>query len=196
MLFPIPGTIVRALRHFGLSISQLSVPALQQWLSMLISSYELGMDLNPGDSEGWCQRRMGSLSRRAPSTYSVGSGTSPVDPSVDSCRSFCQARSSPQQAVLLEFLHRRTDLKRGGAPSISSHLSASGHSRQRIRSRKGKGVASENVLGNLPLPEWNPSFSPGQGVEPARFPFLSTFLPTSLPVLLLISCWTKSRGGK
>ncbi|KAF2616074.1 hypothetical protein F2Q70_00012555 [Brassica cretica] len=33
--------------------------------------------------------------------------------------------------------------------------------RQRIRSRKGKGVASESVLGNLPLPEWNPSFSPG-----------------------------------
>ncbi|KAF3502810.1 hypothetical protein F2Q69_00042318 [Brassica cretica] len=128
MLFPIPGTIVRALRHFGLSISQLSVPALQHWLSMLISSYELGMDRNPGDSEGWCQRRMGSLSRRATSTYSVGSGTSPVDPSVDSCRSFCQARSSPQQAVLLEFLHRRTDLKRGGAPSISSHLSASGRS--------------------------------------------------------------------
>ncbi|KAF2549156.1 hypothetical protein F2Q70_00021864 [Brassica cretica] len=35
--------------------------------------------------------------------------------------------------------------------------------RQRIRSRKGKGVASENVLGNLLLPEWNPSFSPGEG---------------------------------
>uniref|UniRef100_A0A0D3CH38 Uncharacterized protein n=1 Tax=Brassica oleracea var. oleracea TaxID=109376 RepID=A0A0D3CH38_BRAOL len=34
--------------------------------------------------------------------------------------------------------------------------------RQRIRSRKGKGVASENVLGNPPLPEWNPNFSPGE----------------------------------
>ncbi|KAF3563006.1 hypothetical protein DY000_02014846 [Brassica cretica] len=34
--------------------------------------------------------------------------------------------------------------------------------RQRIRSRKGKGVASENVLGKLPLPEWNPGFSPGE----------------------------------
>ncbi|KAH0879208.1 hypothetical protein HID58_066602 [Brassica napus] len=28
------------------------------------------------------------------------------DPSADSCRSFCQARSSPQKAVLLELLHR------------------------------------------------------------------------------------------
>ncbi|KAF3490464.1 hypothetical protein F2Q69_00054757 [Brassica cretica] len=52
MWFPIPGTIVCALHHFGLSISQLSVPALQHWLGVLISSYELGMDLNPGDF-GW-----------------------------------------------------------------------------------------------------------------------------------------------
>ncbi|KAL0835800.1 hypothetical protein Bca101_087689 [Brassica carinata] len=60
MWFPIPGTIVRALRHFGLSISQLSVPALQHWLGVLISSYELGMDLNPGDFEGfWFTRGTG-----------------------------------------------------------------------------------------------------------------------------------------
>uniref|UniRef100_A0A0D3DKL5 Uncharacterized protein n=1 Tax=Brassica oleracea var. oleracea TaxID=109376 RepID=A0A0D3DKL5_BRAOL len=51
--FPIPGTIDHALRHFGLSISQLSVPALQHWLGVLILSYELGMDLNPGDIEGF-----------------------------------------------------------------------------------------------------------------------------------------------
>ncbi|KAF3571435.1 hypothetical protein F2Q69_00059581 [Brassica cretica] len=58
--FPIPGTIVRALHHFGLSISQLSVPALQHWLGVLISSYELGMDLNPGDFEGfWFTRGTG-----------------------------------------------------------------------------------------------------------------------------------------
>lgn len=60
MWFPIPGTIVRALHHFGLSISQLSVPALQHWLGVLISSYELGMDLNPGDFEGfWFTRGTG-----------------------------------------------------------------------------------------------------------------------------------------
>ncbi|KAF3508267.1 hypothetical protein F2Q69_00007295 [Brassica cretica] len=60
MWFPIPGTIVRALRHFGLSISQLSVPALQNWLGVLILSYEPGMDLNPGDFEGfWFTRGTG-----------------------------------------------------------------------------------------------------------------------------------------
>ncbi|KAF2590307.1 hypothetical protein F2Q70_00039517 [Brassica cretica] len=60
MWFPIPGTIVRPLHHFGLSISQLSVPALQHWVGVLISSYELGMDLNPGDFEGfWFTRGTG-----------------------------------------------------------------------------------------------------------------------------------------
>uniref|UniRef100_A0A0D3AR69 Uncharacterized protein n=1 Tax=Brassica oleracea var. oleracea TaxID=109376 RepID=A0A0D3AR69_BRAOL len=60
MWFPIPGSIVRALHHFGLSISQLSVPALQHWLGVLISSYEVGMDLNPGDFEGfWFTRGTG-----------------------------------------------------------------------------------------------------------------------------------------
>ncbi|KAH0872037.1 hypothetical protein HID58_069399 [Brassica napus] len=42
--------------------------------------------------------------------------------------------------------------------------------RQRIRSRKGKGVASENVLGNLPLQEWNPGFSPGGRSGTSEFP--------------------------
>ncbi|KAF3570896.1 hypothetical protein F2Q69_00059431 [Brassica cretica] len=68
--------------------------------------------------------------------------------------------------------------------------------RQRIRSRKGKGFASENILGNLPLPEWNPGFSPGERSGTSEVPLPSDFLPTFLPVLLLISCWTKSRGGK
>ncbi|KAF3494702.1 hypothetical protein DY000_02053579 [Brassica cretica] len=41
--------------------------------------------------------------------------------------------------------------------------------RQRTRSRKGKGVASENVSGNPPLPEWNPSFSPGERSADLKF---------------------------
>ncbi|KAF2617823.1 hypothetical protein F2Q68_00039770 [Brassica cretica] len=66
MWFPIPGTIVRALRHFGLSISQLSVPALQHWLGVLILSYELGMDLNLGDLEGfWFREERGSMAHTA-----------------------------------------------------------------------------------------------------------------------------------
>uniref|UniRef100_A0A0D2ZYW7 Uncharacterized protein n=1 Tax=Brassica oleracea var. oleracea TaxID=109376 RepID=A0A0D2ZYW7_BRAOL len=48
--------------------------------------------------------------------------------------------------------------------------------RQRIRSRKGKGVASENVLGNLPpLPEWNPGFSPGERSGTIEVPLPSDF---------------------
>ncbi|KAF2618347.1 hypothetical protein F2Q68_00040219 [Brassica cretica] len=47
--------------------------------------------------------------------------------------------------------------------------------RQRIWSRKGKGVASESVLGNLPLPEWNPSFSPGERSGTSEVPLPSDF---------------------
>ncbi|KAG2328519.1 hypothetical protein Bca52824_011247 [Brassica carinata] len=40
---------------------KLSVPALESWLGVLISSYELGIDLSPGDFEGlWSTRPTGS----------------------------------------------------------------------------------------------------------------------------------------
>ncbi|KAF2608637.1 hypothetical protein F2Q68_00044320 [Brassica cretica] len=52
MWFPIPEAIVRALYRFELSISQLNVAALQNFLGVLILSYELGMDLSPDDYEG------------------------------------------------------------------------------------------------------------------------------------------------
>lgn len=59
MWFPIPSAIVRALHRFELSISQLNVSALENWLGVVISSYELGMDLSPGDFEGfWTNRPM------------------------------------------------------------------------------------------------------------------------------------------
>ncbi|KAF2610649.1 hypothetical protein F2Q70_00012174 [Brassica cretica] len=88
------------------------------------------------------------LSRRATSTYSVGSGTSPVP----------------------------LDVPYGVEPVIDV-LPAQ---RQRIRSWKGKGVASENVLGNLPLPEWNPGFSPGERSGTSEVPLPSDFF-TDLP---------------
>ncbi|KAF2590449.1 hypothetical protein F2Q70_00039230 [Brassica cretica] len=47
--------------------------------------------------------------------------------------------------------------------------------RQRTRSRKGKGVASENVLGNPPLPEWIPSFSLGERSGTSEDPLPSDF---------------------
>uniref|UniRef100_A0A0D3ASY2 Uncharacterized protein n=1 Tax=Brassica oleracea var. oleracea TaxID=109376 RepID=A0A0D3ASY2_BRAOL len=58
MWFLIPEAIVRTLDHFELSISQLNVAALQTFLSVLILSYELGMDLSPYDFEGlWSTRK-------------------------------------------------------------------------------------------------------------------------------------------
>ncbi|KAF3505799.1 hypothetical protein F2Q69_00003293 [Brassica cretica] len=208
MWFPIPGTIVRALRHFGLSISQLSVPALQHWLGVLILSYELGMDLNPGDFEGfWFTRGTGidGSYRMAPNKVCRGELPPPIpsgvelhlceqDPSADSYRSFCQVRSSPQQAVLLEFLHCRTDSKSGGAHrsravsqpldvpyGVEPVIDVLPAQRQRIRSRKGKGVSSENVLGNLPLPEWNPGFSPGERSGTSEVPLPIDFFAALLP---------------
>ncbi|KAF3508261.1 hypothetical protein F2Q69_00007293 [Brassica cretica] len=206
MWFPIPGTIVRALRHFGLWISQLSIPALQHWLGVLILCYELGMDLNPGDFEGfWFTRgtgidgsyHMAPKKGELPTPIPPGVELHPCeqDPSADSYRSFCQARSSPPQAVLLQFLYRRTDSKRGerirsavelhrsravsqpldvpyGVEPVIDVLPAQ---RQRIRSRKGKGVASENVLGNLPLPKWNLGFSPGERSGTSEVPLPSEF---------------------
>ena len=47
--------------------------------------------------------------------------------------------------------------------------------RQRIRSQKGKGVASENALGNLPLPKWNLGFSPGERSGTSEVPLPSDF---------------------
>uniref|UniRef100_A0A0D3E9M7 Uncharacterized protein n=1 Tax=Brassica oleracea var. oleracea TaxID=109376 RepID=A0A0D3E9M7_BRAOL len=52
MWFPIPEAIIRALNRFELSISQLNVAALQNFLGVLILSYELGTDLSPDDFEG------------------------------------------------------------------------------------------------------------------------------------------------
>ncbi|KAF3501287.1 hypothetical protein F2Q69_00042600 [Brassica cretica] len=61
MWFPIPEAIVHALDHFELSISQINVAALQNFLGVLILSYELGMDLSPNDFEGLWSTRMTSI---------------------------------------------------------------------------------------------------------------------------------------
>ncbi|KAF2606124.1 hypothetical protein F2Q68_00044322 [Brassica cretica] len=57
VVFRVPA-IVRALDQFELSISQLNVAAFQNFLGVLILSYELGMDLSPDDFEGlWLTRK-------------------------------------------------------------------------------------------------------------------------------------------
>uniref|UniRef100_A0A0D2ZYF7 Uncharacterized protein n=1 Tax=Brassica oleracea var. oleracea TaxID=109376 RepID=A0A0D2ZYF7_BRAOL len=58
MWFTISEAIVRALDRFELSISQLNIAALQNFLGVLILSYELGLDLSPEDFEGlWSTRK-------------------------------------------------------------------------------------------------------------------------------------------
>ncbi|KAL0722823.1 hypothetical protein Bca4012_037422 [Brassica carinata] len=48
-------------KYFGTLRDQLSVPALESWLGVLIASYELGIDLSPDDFEGiWSTRPTGS----------------------------------------------------------------------------------------------------------------------------------------
>ncbi|KAG2255758.1 hypothetical protein Bca4012_092759 [Brassica carinata] len=47
--------------------------------------------------------------------------------------------------------------------------------RSRAISQPLDGVASENVLGNLPLPEWNPGFSPGERSGTSEVPLPSDF---------------------
>ncbi|KAF3499810.1 hypothetical protein F2Q69_00040959 [Brassica cretica] len=72
MWFPIHEAIVRALDRFELSISQLNVAALQNFLGMLILSYELRMDLSPDDFEGlWSTRKtsIDYLCRMAPKRH-------------------------------------------------------------------------------------------------------------------------------
>uniref|UniRef100_A0A0D3BVI5 Uncharacterized protein n=1 Tax=Brassica oleracea var. oleracea TaxID=109376 RepID=A0A0D3BVI5_BRAOL len=229
MWFPIPGTIIRALRHFGLSISKLSVPALQHWLGVLILSYELGMDLNPGDFEGfWFMRGTGidGSYRIAPKKGMAiiqGHTSHPkawfkrfffvrIDgESVEESylHLFCREwnftrvnrilpptptdlfakqdllRSRPffWNSFTVERIRSAVELHRSRAVSqpldvpygVELVIDVLPAQRQRIRSRKGKGVASENVLGNLPLAEWNPGFSPGERSGTSEVPLPSDF---------------------
>ncbi|KAF2565242.1 hypothetical protein F2Q68_00025680 [Brassica cretica] len=222
MWFPIPGTIVRALHHFGLSISQLSVPALQHWLGVLISSYELGMDLNPGDFEGfWSTRGTGidGPYRMAPKKGMaiIQGHTShpkawferfffvridgesveesylplfrrewilpPTRANLFAKRDLLRSRPFFLNSFTVERIRSAVELQRSRAVSqpldvpydVEPAIDVLPAQRQRIRSRKGKGVASENVLGNLPLPEWNPSFSPGERSGTSEVPLPSDF---------------------
>ncbi|KAF2601455.1 hypothetical protein F2Q70_00026930 [Brassica cretica] len=160
MWFPIPGTIVRALHHFGLSISQLSVPALQHWLGVLISSYELGMDLNPGDFEGfWSTRGTGinGSYRMAPKKgMAIIQGHTSHPKTWFERFFFVRIDGESVEESYLHLFRREWNFTHEPVIDV---LPAQ---RQRTRSRKGKGVASENNLGNPPLPEWNLSFSLGE----------------------------------
>uniref|UniRef100_A0A0D3CTF9 Uncharacterized protein n=1 Tax=Brassica oleracea var. oleracea TaxID=109376 RepID=A0A0D3CTF9_BRAOL len=192
MWFPIPGTIIRALRHFGVSISQLSVLALQHWLGVLILSYELLMDLNPGDFEGfWFTRGTGidGSYRMAPKKGMAIIQGHTSHPKAWFERFFfvrIDGESIEESYLHLfcrEWNFTRVELHRSRAVSqpldvpygVELVIDVLPAQRQRIKSRKGKGVASENVLGNLPLPEWNPGFSPGERNGTSEVPLPSDF---------------------
>ncbi|KAF3494475.1 hypothetical protein DY000_02053996 [Brassica cretica] len=229
MWFPIPGTIVRALRHFGLSISQLSVPALQHWLGVLISSYELGIDLNPGDFEGfWFTRGTGidgsyrmapkkgmaiiqghtshskawferfffvrivgesveerylHLFRREWNFTRVNRILPPTPADLFAKRDLLRSRPFFWNSFTVERIRSAVELHQSRAVSqpldvpydVELVIDVLPAQRQRIRSRKGKGVAFENVLGNIPLPEWNPSFSPGERSGTSEVPLPRDF---------------------
>ncbi|KAF3541312.1 hypothetical protein F2Q69_00020884 [Brassica cretica] len=229
MWFPIPGTIVRMLRHYGLSISQLSVPALQRWLGMLISSYELGMDLNPGDFEGfWFKKGTGidgsyrmppkkgmaiiqghtshpkawferiffvridgesveesylHLFRREWNFTRVNRILPPTHADLFAKRDLLRSRPFFWNSFTVERIRSAVEFHRSRAVSqpldvpydVEPVIDVLPAQRQRIRSRKGKGVASENVLGNLPLPEWNLSFSLGERSGTSEVPLPSDF---------------------
>ncbi|KAF3580443.1 hypothetical protein DY000_02031610 [Brassica cretica] len=203
MWFPIPGTIIRALHHFELSISQLSIPALQHWLGVLISSYELGMDLNPGDFEGfWFTRgtEIDGSYRMAPKKDGESVEESylhlfrwewnftrvnrillPTPADLFARRDLLRSRPFFWNSFTVERIRNAVELHRSRAVSQPLDIPYDAEpiidvlpaQRQRLRSRKGKGVSSENVLGNLPLQEWNPSFSPGERSGTSEVPLPS-----------------------
>ncbi|KAL0645891.1 hypothetical protein Bca4012_044182 [Brassica carinata] len=199
MWFPIPGTIVRALRHFGLS----------HWLGMLILSYKLGMDHNPGDFKGfWFTRGTGidgsyrmahfffvriggesveerylHLFRREWNFTRVNIILPPTPADLFAKRDLLRSRPFFWNSFTVKRIRSAVELHRSRAVSqpldvpygVEPVIDVLPAQRQRIRSRKGKGVASENVMGNLPLPEWNPGFSPGEGSGTSEVPLPSDF---------------------
>uniref|UniRef100_A0A0D3BUZ0 Uncharacterized protein n=1 Tax=Brassica oleracea var. oleracea TaxID=109376 RepID=A0A0D3BUZ0_BRAOL len=200
MWFPIPGTIVRALRHFGLSINQLSVLALQHWLGVLILSYELGMDLNPGYFEVFLFTRGTGIDgsyRMAPKKgMAIIQGHTSHPKAWFERFFFVRIDGECVEESYLHLFRREWNFTRVNRilPPTPADLYANRDllrsrpffwnsftverirsARQRIRSRKGKGVASENVLGNLPLPGWNPGFSPGERSGTSEVPLPSDF---------------------
>ncbi|KAF2533202.1 hypothetical protein F2Q70_00029692 [Brassica cretica] len=227
MWFPFPGTIVRALHHFGLSISQLSIPALQHWLGVLISSYELGMDRKPSDFEGfWFTRGTGidgsyrmapkkgmaiiqghtshpktwferfffvriygesveesylHLFRREWNFTRMNRILPPTPADLFAKRDLLRGRPFFWNSFTVERIRSAVELHRSRAVSqpfdvpydVEPVIDFLPAQRQRTRSWKGKGVASKNVLGNPPLPEWSPSFSPGERSGTSEVPLPS-----------------------
>ncbi|KAF2570034.1 hypothetical protein F2Q70_00003325 [Brassica cretica] len=193
MWFPIPEAIVRALDRFELSICQLNVAALQNFLGVLILSYELGMDLSPDDFEGlWGILQMprdGSSifsmfelmahpSRRTFSPCYVANGTFIV---------WC---STDHEASSDLYMHQ---IWTSHTPTLFP-IRGRELGPERTRESLSK---TENLSHKIFRYPDGTRVSPRvMGVEPARLPIRMTSLPTFLPVLLLQRHWMKHRGEK
>ncbi|KAF2572317.1 hypothetical protein F2Q70_00002391 [Brassica cretica] len=203
-----------------MSISQLNVAALQNFLGMLILSYELGMDLSLEDFEGLWSTRKTSIDYSycmAPKRHmSIIQGHTSnakgwfqrffyvrIDSTSvkENCLPLFRGKWNFHRAnnilpAIPRDLFAKRDLLRNGpffwdsftldrirnavalyrARGISRPLRASDieeqhpdavpDQRERVRPRKDKGIALEyrnSVSKDLPLPEWNPGLTPGDG---------------------------------
>ncbi|KAF2559069.1 hypothetical protein F2Q68_00016467 [Brassica cretica] len=211
MWFPISEAIVRALDRFELSISQLSVAALQNFLGMLILSYELGMDLSPDEFEGlWSTRktsidyshrmfracflcsnrwriRQGELSPLVPCRMELSSCVLPTIP-MDLFDKRDLLRNGPffwdsftlDRILNAVALYRSQGISRPlrASDMDEPHPNAVPDQRERVRPRKDKGIALEErnfVSEDLPLPGWNPGFTPGDGSGTSEAPLPDDF---------------------
>uniref|UniRef100_A0A0D3BZ81 Uncharacterized protein n=1 Tax=Brassica oleracea var. oleracea TaxID=109376 RepID=A0A0D3BZ81_BRAOL len=173
MFFPIPEAIVRALDRFELSISQLNVAALQNFLGVLILSYELGMDLSPDDFEGLCI-------------------LSAIPRDLFAKRDLLRNGQFFWDSFTLDRIRNALSLYRSrgiSRPLRASdldkpHPDAVPDQRERVRPRKDKGIALEDrnfVSEDLPLPGWNPGFTPGDGSGTSEAPLPDDFF-ANLPL--------------
>ncbi|KAF3606270.1 hypothetical protein DY000_02047877 [Brassica cretica] len=79
------------------------------------------------------------------------------------------------------------------------HPDAVPDQRERVRPRKDKGIALEDknfVSKDLPLPGWNPGFTPGDGSGTSEAPLPNDFFANLPSGLLLQRHWMKRRGEK
>ncbi|KAF2616171.1 hypothetical protein F2Q70_00011887 [Brassica cretica] len=238
MWFPIHEAIVRALDRFELSICQLNVAALQNFLGVLIMSYELGMDLSPDDFEGLWSTRKTSIDcsyRMAPKRHmSIIQGHTsnakgwferffyvridgasveenclplfccnwnfhrvnsilPATPKDLFAKRYL-LRNGPffWDSLTLDRIRNAVALYRSrgifrplrASDMDEPHPDAVPDQRERVRPRKDKGIPLEDrkfVSEDLPLPGWNPGFTPGDGSGTSEAPLPNDFFANLPP---------------
>uniref|UniRef100_A0A0D3BFD5 Uncharacterized protein n=1 Tax=Brassica oleracea var. oleracea TaxID=109376 RepID=A0A0D3BFD5_BRAOL len=226
MWFPIPEAIVRALDRFELSISQLNIAALQNFLGVLILSYELWstrktsidysyrmapkrhMSIIQGhtsNAKGWFEcffyvRIDGPSVEenclplfRGKWNFHRANSILPAIP-IDLFAKCDLLRNGPffWDSFTLDMIWNAVALYRSrgiSRPSRASdmdepHPNAVPDQRVIFRPRKDKGIALEDkkiVSEDLPLPGWNPGFTPGDGSGTNEAPLPDNFFANLPP---------------